>query len=291
MDIKSSNPKKLVLIFFLLCLFALAILYFFQKPDGRLHLVFCDVGQGDAILVTDPKGNQILIDGGPDSSVLSCLSGNMPFWDRTLEMVVSTHPEKDHFGGLIEVLKRYQVKKVLHTSAVNKGEDFEAFRKEVESPRISKIVAKRGQRIQFGSGLRAEVFWPPDGNFPYGVSSSLNEESVVLKIAFGNFCAVLAGDVDSNVEQTLLSLGGISNCPVLKFPHHGSATGVSDVFLKTLAPKTAVISVGENNKFGHPTNEALTSLSKVGAKIFRTDKNGEVEVLTDGKSYKVETER
>jgi len=291
MDFKSSNPKKLILISFLLCLLVLAVLYFSQKPDGKLHLVFCDVGQGDAILITDPKGNQILVDGGPDSSVLSCLSENMPFWDRTLEMVVSTHPEKDHFGGLVEVLARYKIEKILHTQATNKGDDFAAFIKAVDNPKIAKIVTRRGQKIQFSGGSWAEVFWPADGNFPYGALSSLNEESVVLEIAYGNFCAVLPGDIDSSVEQTLLSLGGLSNCPVLKFPHHGSKTGVSDIFLKTIAPKAAIISVGENNKFGHPTDEALTSLSKVGAKIFRTDKNGEVEVLTDGKSYKVETEK
>lgn len=277
----SITPKVKVTTFLLAILLALFGFLVSGRPDGKLHINFCDVGQGDAIFLQNPQGEDILIDGGPDAKVLDCISGKMPFYDRTLELMVLSHPQADHLVGLIEVLKRFKVEKILATSATNNTAEFEAWQEAVKKEKAGKFEAKKGKVIDFGAGLKGEVLWPQD--FIY--YRDVNETSQVLRITYGDFCAFLTGDATKNTWLSLSSAGELKQCLLLKVPHHGSKNNLDDLLLTNTKPKIAIISVGKNNHFGHPSKETLGLLEKYGVKILRTDKNGTIEIVSDGKRW------
>lgn len=217
-----------------------------QWPDNRLHLIFCNVGQGDAILL-EYKSHQILVDGGPDNSVLSCLGKAMPFWDRTIDLVLLTHNQTDHAFGLTEVKKRYRI--INNQPELLAGDE---------------VIIDR---------LKLTVLWPYQRQ-----NNEANQEALVILGSFGKFNWLLAADITEKEETTMINLGSLRPVDVLKVAHHGSRFSTSQKFLEAVRPELAVISVGKNN-FGHPTPEVLARLKAVGAKIFRTDEIGTVEVV------------
>ena len=263
-------------------------------PDQNLHIIFCDVGQGDAILIT--KGtNQVLIDGGPSNKVLSCLSNHIPFWDRTIEMVVATHLEKDHLGGLPDVIERYNVSQLISHSLVSDTAIFWAFRDRVLEKNIPVYSPKAGDKIQIaGIVLRVlspqekmgdELVWRREadkqvlGALTYSIEP--NEASIVTVLSYGDFDVLLPGDISSQIEGVIEIDKEIE---VLKIAHHGSKYSSSKEFLERVDPDIAIISVGKNS-YGHPTKEVLEELSNLEIKILRTDRDGEVEVVSDGKTW------
>lgn len=270
-------------------------------PDRRLHLVFCDVGQGDAILVSQGK-NQVLIDGGPDDKVIDCLSEQMPFWDREIELVVLTHPEADHLSGLIEVFRRYAVGKFMVNGINKQTAVFTALAEAVAAEGCEVYLPRQGDEVSLGE-LSLEVVWPKErlgsglvwsgeinervlGTSTY--KNKLNESSIVLGLHYREFEAWLIGDIGQDTEQALVGMGALTEAEVLKVGHHGSKYSSSLEFLRQISPELAIISVGEKNSFGHPTDEVLMRLESVGAKIYRTDETGEVEIVSDGASYWVD---
>jgi competence protein ComEC len=279
---KTTIPSKVKLAAFpLAIIFALLGFLIFSRPDGKLHVNFCDVGQGDAIFLQTPKGRDILIDGGPDAKVLDCLSGKMPFYDRTLELMVLTHPQADHLVGLIEVLKRFKVEKILTTSATNNTPEFEAWQKAQSSKKAEVWQAKKGQKVALEDNFEGEILWPPDLFF----ADEINDTSIVLKINYFDFCLLLTGDAGKPVWLNLSSSGALNRCFLLKVPHHGSKNAIDEVLLSQVAPKIAVITVGKNNHFGHPSQEVLDLLKKYGVDILRTDEKGTIEIVSDGKKW------
>lgn len=212
-----------------------------KLSNGKLQVVFCDVGQGDAIYLKTPKGLDILVDGGPDNKVLSCLGRHMPFWDRKIEMVFLTHPHSDHQTGIVAVRQRYQV-----------GEYFDT------------LVA--GDKIKTKDGIEINVLWP------FIRTEDQNNSSLVLKIN----TILLTGDAALSVIGPQDGFGGVD---IFKVPHHGSKTSLDEAVLKLISPEIAVISVGRDNSFGHPAPETISLLEKYGIKIRRTDLDGEI-VLT-----------
>ena len=265
-------------LFWLALLLILVWTALFSLPDNKLHLVFCDVGQGDAILISYQK-TQILIDGGPDNRVLSCLSRHLPFWDRRLEVVILTHPEEDHFGGLVDVIKRYNVNYFVVNSLEKKSTSFEAFYRLVLGRKSSVYSPKAGEKIKIGA-LELLILWPREKLYV----TELNDNSIVLKLAFGHFSALLPGDLSTKFENQL----DLTPVEVLKVAHHGSQYSTSQTFLEKIKPKLAVVSVGKN-KFGHPTKETLKRLEDLGIKVLRTDQNGEIEIVSDGKSWYIKS--
>ncbi|MDQ7030905.1 MAG: DNA internalization-related competence protein ComEC/Rec2 [Ardenticatenia bacterium] len=259
------------------------------RPDGRLHLVLLDVGQGDAILLRTPDGKQVVVDGGPDPQVLlTRLGRHLPPWDRTLDLVVLTHPDADHLGGLPELLDRYQVGVILDptlppTTAL--GQAWERVRNG-EGARL--VRATQGQVFDLGHGVRLEVLWPPAGGED---DSEENNNSVVLRVRYGRFCALLTGDIEAEVEHQLVAEGRVAPCAVLKVAHHGSATSTTSAFVRALRPAVALISVGARNRFGHPDENVLERLRAAGARIYRTDAQGNVELISDGTRLWVHTSR
>lgn len=291
---KIQNSK--IILIFLLLLAGLVWGVAAQLPDDRLHLVFCDVGQGDAILVV--KGNnQILIDGGPNEKVLTCLSSNLPFWDRQIELVVVTHPEADHLTGLVSVIQRYRILQIVSNSLLSESGIFQKFRTEVVSRQIPVHSPKAGEEIKIGQiklkilhpqeKLGEEIVWKTlQEPKVLGLSTytgNFNQTAIAALLEFEDFQALLTGDVGIEEEEKFLpALGEIE---VLKVAHHGSKYSTSESLLATAQPKMAVISVGANNRYGHPASEVLARLQAVGAQIRRTDLEGEIEVVSDGKNW------
>ena len=296
---------------FLVLSSALVWLFVFLSPDDKFHLVACNVGQGDAILAYY-KDNQVLIDGGPGKRVLDCLSRHMPFWDRKIEMVVLTHPEADHFGGLIEVFKRYNVEAFLASPLESSSQGYQLLKEEVGSRGVRVIEPDRGKNI--GVGLMHFVILHPSHQFLAENSSldttsrnnqnvsvlgarttnrGLNEFSINLILSFGEFDALLTGDIvpsaSGEVEEAFKSaLIFIKDGKIeyLKVPHHGSKNGLTQDLLELVRPKIAVISVGKNS-YGHPSPEILKMLENAGASVFQTKEMGDVEVVSDGAGWRV----
>lgn len=262
--------KKRFLIF-LLTLFAfLPFAILFSWPSQRLYLVACDVGEGDAILIT--KGfTQVLIDGGPNNKVLQCLAQNMPFWDRTIELVINTHPDKDHITGLIDVIQRYNVRQLISNSLVVDTEVFKEFYRQIIEKKIPVYSPQKGDKIKI-AGLEFKVLWPKKviGN-PAIWKQNVNNFSIVLHLQYGRFDALLTGDITAKEEKEIIRDYQFQDIEVLKIPHHGSKYSTSEEFLKAVNPRVAIISVGKN-PWGHPTKEVLERLSQRNIKILRTDK-------------------
>ncbi len=253
-------------------------------PDGKLHVVFCDVGQGDAIYLRTAHGEDILVDGGPNDKVLACLGNHMPFYDRTVELVILSHPQADHLNGLISVLERYSVNYFISSGMGSQTQGYQQLVALLASKKVSRKTEASGEKITL-DGLVIKTLWPSEEEENIlGAStaeSAVNELSLVLELSYGQFNALLTGDAGMDIQNRISQIGPID---VLKVPHHGSKTALLSSFLKEIKPQLAVISVGKNS-YGHPTQETLNQLSGIGAKILRTDKDGEIEIVSDGKGW------
>lgn len=288
---KISKNIKLV---FMVALAALVVLIwytvFYFEARQNLLVTFFDVGQGDSIFV-EIGGNQILIDGGPDDSVLAKLGKHLPFWDRSLDLVILTHPEKDHVSGLLAVLRRYDVDKILWTGVEHSIAEFSEWKKLLEKEDAEIFYAQRGDTINLGKGAAMAILWPADILRGQSVKE-LNETSIVAKLQYGKNSFLFTGDSGRSTEYRLLSElfdSGfmILDSDVLKAGHHGSKYSSSDAFLRAVSPEITVIQSGRKNRYGHPAPETLDRLAMVGARIFRNDIDGDVTLESDGSFYKI----
>lgn len=259
-------------------------------PDGRLHVFFLNVGQGDAILIQTPDRHQILVDGGPDpKALLSYLGRRLPFWDHSLDLVVLTHPEEDHVAGLLAVLQRYQVARVLEGSFPSDSPSYQEWVRLIQRKNIERLIARRGQQIRLGE-LKVEVLHPAEPLLR-GTSADSNNNSVVLRLSYGRASFLLVGDLMQEGEEALLRQQPQLGSTVLKVGHHGAGSS-SPEFLEAVSPQVAIISVGLNNPFGHPSPEVMARLrEKVGQNLFLTSRDGTVEFITDGQKLWVKRER
>lgn len=266
---------KQFIIFLLVLLVFLPLAWAFSWPRQKLKLVACEVGQGDAILFT--KGTtQVLLDGGPGGKVLDCLKQNMPFWDRTLELVVNSHPEKDHLGGLLEVFKRYQVKQFVWDGVSLNTQTYQEFMQLIKEKNIPHYISRQGDVIKL-AGLEFLVLWPPslEGKVlgeKTVKEGETNDLSLVLELQYGQFKALFTGDIDEQVEKQIIKDKQFDNIEVLKIAHHGSKYSSNQEFLEAVRPKIAIISVGKNS-YGHPTQEVLNRLKSLNINILRTDQD------------------
>lgn len=265
-------------LFIQLIAFALFFLFviFLEKPDGNLHIIACSVGQGDAVLVVY-KDIQILTDGGPNNSVLECLGRFIPFWDREIELVVLTHPQKDHYGGLTEVFKRYRVDNYLYNQLDIGSQEYQLLENRVRGGGAKTIDPITASGIRLGL-IHLDILHPKEKEN----NSDINEYSIVSLFRFRDFKAVLTGDAAQEISDEIAEKWQMGSVDYIKVPHHGSRNGLSENLLGALAPKVAVISVGKNNSYGHPHKEIIEMLEKYKVKILRTDEMGDIEVITDG---------
>ncbi len=263
----------------------------FSLPDGKLHVIFFDVGQGDAIFIQTPRGQKILVDGGPSPTILlAALGRRMPFWDHTIDLVILTHPHDDHVSGLIPVLERYKVKAFLDGGQEHPTPTYTRCLELVQEKGIPYQLGRAGTQIQLGEGLQMKVLHP-QGELLSDTNSDVNNNSIVLRLVYGRISFLLPGDVEEEAEALLLSSNEDLASTILKSPHHGSDTSLNPRFLEAVNPRLAIIQVGADNKFGHPDPTTLAKLEEHGVTVLRTDQNGTVEVISDGERYWIKPER
>ena len=258
-------------------------------PDGRLHLVVMDVGQGDGILVTAPSGATMLIDGGPDPDLLlRRLGERMPWWQRHIDVMILTHPHQDHVAGLVAALERYRVSLVLDTGRDYPNPTYHRFLQLAgDEPGARVVAARAGQRIRLDATTVLTVLYPTSadvaGALPEG---DINNASVVGLLRSGGFSALLTGDAKASVEAMLAERGLLARVDVLKVGHHGSQSSSSPPLLDATQPGLALISAGVDNDYGHPHQVTLDHLRAVpGLRLHRTDLEGSIEVISDGLRY------
>ena len=264
-------------------------------PDGRLHLTVLDIGQGDTILIEAPDGSTALIDGGVDPDLtLRRIGRALPFHERQIEVVILTHPHQDHLGGLGEVLRRYEVGLFVDGGRPLHGEPHQhVLAAAQQEPDAHVTAARAGQVIPLGRGAELEILFPSADDIARPVpDGDINNASIVALLRYGRFSALLTGDGEAPIEALLAERGLLRPIDVLKVGHHGSDSGTTDAFLAVIQPAVAVISAGVDNQYGHPHRSTLENLEQVpGLTVYRTDRDGNVEVVTDGRVYWVVSSR
>lgn len=251
------------------------------QTDGKLHITFFDVGQGDATFIQTPSGRQILVDGGMYASILSDQLGQqMPFWDKEIDLVVATHPDADHVSGLAELFGRYHVPTLI-TDGEGLGESpiYDAVLQAAaqNGTKIQRAVA--GEVIEIGDGVRLEIVHPGETLN----EDNRNQNSVSMRLVYGDFTYLFTGDAEQEAEQTMLANGRPLSAVVFKAGHHGSNSSSSAPFLQAVQPQLIIVSAGKDNKFGHPHPDMLQRAEDIGAAVLRTDELGTIEVITDGR--------
>jgi competence protein ComEC len=256
------------------------------ENEGKLSVYFLDVGQGDSALFFY-EGKTILVDAGEYEMGERVVSDLLSRGVTRIDLLVATHPHSDHIGGMQKVLAAFPVGKVLDTGLSHPSPAYEHFLETIEQTQIPYQVAKQGQTIAIDPSLRVLVLSPPEDQSV----EDLNANSVVLRISYGTIDLLMTGDIDKEGEEALIRSGYPLDAEILKVAHHGSSSSTSPAFLARVRPETAVISVGEDNPYGHPHTETTNLLEESGVNVYRTDRHGTILVRTDGMSYSVKTGR
>lgn len=267
--------KQTILV--LIGLLTLASLELTKLPDGNLHLHVLDVGQGDSILLTTPSGKHILVDGGPDLKTLEHLGHHLPFFGRRIDLLILSHPNQDHLSALPEVTKRYSVGAILLTGAPFDLTRYDALLAQVQKQNIPVVTADPDQDISMGDGVVIDVVWPPT-KLPKDFLKNENELSVVARVLYKNHKVLLTGDIEHGAEVSILQSGADVDSTILKVAHHGSKSSSSTGFLLATSPNLALISAGADNPYGHPHEEVVEKLERMGLKVRNTGEEGTVSI-------------
>jgi len=285
------KDKKLFIVIgglLVVCFVLVIFVWWSLRNDSELVITFVDIGQGDCILIQTPSDHSILIDGGPDSGVLSKIGRALPFYDHTIDLIILTHAHSDHVAGLVDILKRYEVQSVVYSAINYSSPDYLEWQSLVQEKQIQSLFPIAGQMFQFGE-VTLEVLFPLEdlsGDPP----KDLNAMSVVTRLEYQDTSFLLTGDATVEVEEQLLRTYQASSLAsdVLKVGHHGSKYSSSLEFLQSVSPEIAVIQVGEGNSFGHPHRLVLQRLDGLGISVLRNDLDGDVEMRSDGSKVWVE---
>lgn len=280
--IKKYLPYILVAILFLFAFFIWYLVYKEKNKTNYLTVAFLDVGQGDSIYIEAPNGKQMLIDGGPDGEVLGRLGELMPFSDRTIDIILETHPDMDHIGGLPFVLDNYRVSSIIENGVPSNTEVYQNLENKILKKKIKKIIANSGMRIILDE--EKNIYF--DILFPDRDISEMesNDGSVVGKLSYGEKSFMFMGDATIYTEN-IIGWGkssGVLDSDILKLGHHGSRTSSSVLWLEEVDPEIAIISVDKNNRYGHPHKEVLDRLDTLGIKYLNTYEKGNIIFKTDG---------
>lgn len=272
--------------FFLGIISFLLVAFLFEKVkeiSPFVEVSFFNIGEGDSILIEIPYSFQILIDGGGDFKILEKLKKEISFFDRKIEILILTHPDKDHALGLFPVLERYEIDYVFLPKILGDLKEkplYENFLNLAQRKAKKIIFAKKGQKVFVGKKVKISFLWPKE-NF---LSSQSNDFSLVFLFSFGRVDFLFTGDAPKRIEKEILKEEEKIESEILKIAHHGSRYSTSFDFLKKVSPKIAIISVGKN-PYGHPSKEVLNLLSLFDIKTFRTDFDGDIKVISDGKNF------
>lgn len=280
-------PKKVAYLSLCLLLLISLSLIFVSKTSshkGFLFISFLDIGQGDAIFIQAPNGKQMLIDGGPDKIVLRELGKVLPSFDRSIDMIVVTNPDKDHIGGFIPVMSRYDVDYIVEPGTISPSDTYKTVENLSKDNGLEKIVARRGMDIILDKekNVYLHILFP-DRDVE---KLATNDGSIIAKLVYGNTSVLLEGDAPQNIEKYLLYLNqGELDSDILKVGHHGSRTSTNKDYVLASSPNYAVISLGGDNTYGHPHKETLDTLNGLNVPILRTDLEGRISFVSDGRSW------
>lgn len=282
----------------IITLLILNIFIYLEDKDGSniLKVYFLDVGQGDAILIETPNGTQTLIDSGPNNKIISELSEIIPFFDRTVDIIIPTHSDLDHIGGFPEILRRFNIKNYFDSGYVDNDELNNEIRLLIQQENgIINRTINRGENIILDdqNNIVLEILWP-EKNYQ---TKENNDRSIVARLSYGETSFIFTGDTSSDIEKVLIenasSTDGNINLldvDILKAGHHGSKTSSSLEFLEKVSPEVTIISAGKDNKFGHPNKEVIDNLNKVNSQIKNTAEVGRILMKSDGLNYWIEEE-
>lgn len=253
----------------------------FEADCNCLSVSFLDVGQGDAILIETPDGKQTLVDGGPDTAVLRQLGKELGFFDRTLDLVVATHPDADHVGGLVSVFKRYQVAAILETSNGKETPAAAAYAAATKAEGAPITDADAGQIISLAEGVNLRILSPTGDESNW----ESNTASIVMHLEYGSTSVMLTGDAPAEIEQYLVETYlEYLQSDILKLGHHGSKTSTSQAFLDAVSPQYAIVSADVGNRYGHPHQEVMQRVFGRKTQAFHTGTDGTVTFYSDGKT-------
>jgi len=281
-----------------------------QDESSFLTVAFLDVGQGDAIFIEAPNGNQVLVDGGANAKVLSELGKVMEWYDKSIDIIIATHPDKDHIGGLVDVLKRFEVSYTLEPGATSETLISKTFSELIDAERwgasntpAERLLARRGMEIILDekAGVVLTILYP-DRDV---AKDKTNDTSIIMRLTYGETEVMLTGDAPKEVERRIVELadtmaktsGAVGEVvgsttssvslqsDILKVGHHGSKTSSDESFLRAISPMYAIISLGRNNKYGHPNEEVLDTLGKFPLEVLRTDQVGMIVFKSNGKEF------
>jgi competence protein ComEC len=260
-----------------------------ENRNGILTVAFLNIGQGNATFIESPTGTQVIVDGGPNKTLMREISSVIPWYDRHIDMLIVTHPDRDHYEGFISLLDKYSADAFMESGIKDVSEEFLTLKQKIFDKKTPDILAHRGQVIDIGGGAYIEILFPDRD-----VSGlETNNGSIICRVVYGDTSLLLEGDAPQIMENFVLTLGG-STMPttggslksnVIEVGHHGAKTSSSEEYIKDVAPEFAIISVGKDNTYGHPNKETLDTLNKFNVQILRTDQIGRIVFESDGKIF------
>lgn len=286
-DYIKKYTKEIFIFLLILILIVFICVAINKNGDNKLEVVFLNIGQGNSTFIKSPTGNKIIIDGGPGNNLSNKISSVMPWYDRSVDLIIVSHPDKDHYEGFISFLDKYSTESFMESGMVDTSEEFSSLRNKIFSKKIPDILARRGEIIDIGGGAYIEIIFP-DRNVS---GMDTNNGGIVARVVYGDTSFIIQGDLPKQMEDYLITLSSDKKMSlksdVIEVGHHGAKTSSSEEYLKIVAPKYAVISVGKENKYGHPSPETLETLEKLGIKYLRTDKQGTIVFKSDGQNLEV----
>ncbi len=262
----------------------------FVPGQGALKVAFLDVGQGDSILIQAPNGKTMLIDGGRSTNLAeTVIIPKLKEWGaQQVDVLIPTHPDADHIGGLVGVLENYPVKLAALTGQVHSTQIYERLLTNIRDKNVEALKVRTGTAIPFDPSVKIEVLGPDDDAVQ---DDDNNNASIVIKLTYGNTSFLLTGDAEMPANQAILERGFDVRSTVLKLGHHGSRTSTNEDWLKKVQPQLGIISAGKDNSFGHPHPEVIAVLEKLKIPYLRTDEHGTITVTSDGTAIHVTSEK
>lgn len=254
-----------------------------NENKGNLQVSFLDVGQGDAIFIEAPSQMQVIIDTGPNGKILEALNNKISFFDQSIDAVILTHPDLDHIGGTIDLFNSYEIPLLISATSSKQTDATE----EIKTLSVERKEVKEGDILMIDpeKNIYLEILHPETDY----ISVDSNDQSIVAKLIFNQTCFIFMGDASKEVEMKIIKkYSDKIKCDVLKVGHHGSHTSSEEKFIGFVAPKYAIISAGKDNKFGHPHQEVIDTLSKFNAEILNTADLGNITFWSDGKTIERE---